>query len=180
MNTRLICFVIVVLVASISSASAQSDIGVSGSALLAIQPIDDTYVGEPYLSEGIGGIGPGFAAGANVITSSGFAIATEYTTAIFEKEISGRTVLGGFPLEHVPATTRLRDSYLNIMLGYATSGTTRVLLLGGLSARLGLTTINGADAEEFNNSSEDKMWPLTGGIDIIHPLTSRVQFLIGG
>lgn len=179
MTTRLITAGLIALLLTATDATAQADVGVSGSGLISIQPIDDAYVGEPYLSAGVGGIAPGFGAGANVITPNGFVIATEYTTAVYEKEHSGRTVLGGFPLEHVLATTRLRDSYLSVLLGYATSGTTRLILLGGMSARLGLTTINGDDAEEFN-SGEDKMWPLTGGIDIVRPLASRVQLLISG
>ena len=180
MSTRLVCsaFLIATAIGTIN-AHAQTEVGITAAALASFQPIDDTYVGEPYLSEGVGGIGPGFSAGVNVITASGFAIATEYTTAFYEKEHSGRTVLGGFPLEHVLATTRLRDSYLSVLLGFATSGTTRVVLLGGMSARLGLTTINGEDAERFE-SGDDEVWPFTGGIDIVRPLASRAQLLISG
>ena len=179
MRVRLICVALINCMLMASNALAQTDVGVAGSAVIAIQPIDDSYVGEPYLSEGVGGIAPGFGASVSVITPSGFVIATDCTTAVYTKEHSGRTVLGGFPLEHVLATTRLRDAYLSVLLGYATSGTTRVLLLGGLSARLWLTTINGADAEEFS-SGDDRRWPFTGGIDLVRPITSRVQFLIGG
>ena len=162
-----------------SLAYAQVDLGVTPAAIISVQPIDDSYVGEPYLSKGVGGIAPGFAAGVNVIAASGFVIATEYTSACYETEHSGRTVLGGFPLEHVLATTRFRDSYLSVLLGYATSGSTRLVFLGGMSARLGLTTINGRDAEEFT-SDEDEMWPLTGGIDVVRPLAARAQFVISG
>jgi hypothetical protein len=151
MNTRLVCSALLIAaVIGPSDAHAQADVGIMTAALASVQPIDDAYVGSPYLSEGVGGIGPGFGVGVNVITSSGLVIATEYTTAVFETQHSGRTVLGGFPLEHVVATTRLRDSYLSVLLGYATSGTTRIVLLGGMSARLGLTTINGEDAEQFD------------------------------
>ena len=180
MKFRPVCvaFVLATVIGGIN-AHAQTDAGITAAALLSFQPIDDAYVGEPYLSEGVGGIGPGFGAGVNVITSSGFVVATEYTTAYYKKEHSGRAVLGGFPLEHVLATTRLRDSYLSAMLGYATKGTTRLVFFGGLSARLGLTTINGEDAERFQGE-DDEMWPVTGGMDIVRPIASRAQFVITG
>src|SRR5690348_14479376 len=57
------------------------DIGISGVGLLSVQPIDDTYVGGPYLNAGIGGFGPGFGAAINVIASNGFVTAGELTTA---------------------------------------------------------------------------------------------------
>jgi hypothetical protein len=106
------------------------DAGISGVGLVSFQPIDDSYVGGPYLSEGIGGIAPGFGAGFNIIMPAGFVIGTEYTTAFYEQEQSGRLVLGGYPLESIPATTRLRDSLLHVMTGYATDGDTRVVFLG--------------------------------------------------
>ena len=179
MTVRLIYLAIGILVLSVTDAAAQADVGISGSALLSIQPVDDAYVGDPYLSEGVGGLAPAFGAGVNVITARGFVFAAEYTTAFYEKEHSGRTVLGGFPLEHVLATTKLRDPYLNVLLGYATPGTTRILLLGGMSARFSRTRINGDDAEAFS-SDDDEMWPLTGGVDVVRPIASRAQFLITG
>ena len=180
MKFRLVCsaFLLVTVIGTIN-AQAQTDAGITGAALVSLQPIDDAYVGEPYLSEGVGGIGPGFGAGVNVITSNGFVVGAEYSSAFYEKEHSGRTVLGGFPLEHVLATTKLRDAYLSVLLGYATSGTTRLVFLGGMSARLGLTTINGEDAEQFS-SSDNEMWPVTGGIDVVRPMSSRAQLVISG
>jgi len=158
---------------------AQAEVGVGGSALISIQPIDDAYVGDPYLSAGIGGLGPGFAIGANAITRSGFSAAFEYTTAWFERRQTGRLVRGPFPLESVPATTRLRDSLVSVLAGYAIGRSTRVMLLAGISVRLDRPTIDGVEAEKYD-SDEGVLPAITGGVDVLHPLSSRVQFVING
>ena len=158
------------------------DAGVSFVGLASIQPVDDSYVGDPYLSEGIGGVAPGFGVGANVIWSSGFVIAGEYTTARFEQIQSGRLVLGGFPAESIPATTKLRDSLVSGLAGYATApGSTRLLMLGGLSLPLDLPTVNGVERENFETADENT-FPLilTGGIDVIRSLGARVSLTFGG
>ena len=179
MNTRLVgCALGLVIVIS-TNANAQVDVGITPSALVSFQPIDDAYVGSPYLSEGIGGIGPGLSGGFNIIGAKGFVIGAEYTTAWFEQEQSGRLVLGGFPLESIPATTKLRDSMLSILAGYATSGSTRIVFLGGVGARLDRTTIDGVEQEKYDND-EGEMLPLTGGVDWLRPLSSRAQLVISG
>jgi len=168
----------VLLAATVAGAEAQgTDIGISGVGLLAIQPVDDAYVGGPYLSEGIGGVAPGFGAGVSVITPGGFAIATEYTTAFFEQEQSGRLVLGPYPLEGLPATTRLRDSLLHVMAGYATEGATRLVVLGGVSFTLDRATIDGVEADEYDTDPASPM-AFTGGIDLLQRLAERTDLLI--
>jgi hypothetical protein len=162
-----------------SSFAQGVDAGISGVGLLSIQPIDDAYVGGPYLSEGIGGVAPGFGAGFNVITPGGFVIATEYTTAFYEQEQSGRLVLGGFPLEGVAATTRLRDSLLHLMAGYATKGATRTVFIGGVSFKLDRATINDAEAEEYETDPASSV-AFTGGIDVLHRLSDRTELQITG
>ena len=96
-----------------------TDAGITFVGLASIQPIDDAYVGGPYLSEGIGGVAPGFGVGGSVTLSNGFTFAAEYTTARFKQVQSGRLVLGGFPNEGIPATTQLHDSLLSGLIGYA-------------------------------------------------------------
>jgi hypothetical protein len=71
-----------------------TDIGISGVGLVSIQPIDDAYVGSPYLSEGIGGFGPGFGAALNVIAPNGVVVVGEFSTARYSEELSGRLVEG--------------------------------------------------------------------------------------
>ena len=155
------------------------DIGISGVGLLSFQPIDDGYVGSPYLSEGIGGIGPGFGAGFNVSMPGGFAIETEYTTAFYEQEQSGRLVRGGFPLESIPATTRMRDSLLHVMAGYVTKGATRTAFLGGVTFKLDRATIDDIEAEEYETDPASPL-AFTGGIDLLHRIAERADLLLTG
>jgi hypothetical protein len=178
MSTRLVNALLISFAFFATDAFAQ-DLGIAGSGLISIQPIDDGYVGGPYLSEGIGGFGPGFGASASVIAGNGFAATFEYTTAWYEQEQSGRLVRGPFPLEGIPATTQLKDSLVSVLAGYATGGSTKVVMQGGISFRLNRPTIDGVDAERYDND-EDVMPALTGGIDLIHPFESRVQLLITG
>jgi hypothetical protein len=161
-----------------NTAAAQTDVGVSASALVSMQPIDDSYVGGPYLSDGIGGFGPGASAGISILASSGLVLAGEFSTARFEKEQAGRLVRGGYPLEDVPATTRLHDSLLSAFIGYATRGSPRVVLLGGISARLDRPTIDDVEAEQYEND-EGVAPAFTGGVDVLAPLSSRAQLVIG-
>jgi hypothetical protein len=183
MKRSLICVVIVMTSGLLPHRSfAQgTDVGISGVGLLSVQPIDDSYVGSPYLSEGIGGIAPGFGAGLGVIFSSGLVVAGEYSTARFEREQYGRLVGGGFPNDGIPHTTRLHDSLVSGLIGYATSGAdTRVVVLGGLSAKLDNPTINDEPREPYE--SEDKKGlpvVLTGGVDLFHALGSRASLVIG-
>jgi hypothetical protein len=168
------------LIATAGGARAQNaDVGISGAGLLSSQPIDDAYVGGPYLSEGIGGVAPGFGAGFNIVMPAGFVIAAEYTTAFYEQEQSGRLVLGGFPLEGIPATTRLRDSLLHVMAGYATKGATRTVFLGGVSFKLDRATINDVEADEYDTDPASPL-AFTGGIDLLHRLAERTDLLITG
>ena len=41
------------------SSPRETDLVVSVSALAAVQPVDDAYVGQPYLDKGLAGMGPG-------------------------------------------------------------------------------------------------------------------------
>jgi hypothetical protein len=177
--SRQVIFPIVTALLLVSVDAAAQDIGISGSALLSIQPIDNAYVGDPYLSEGIGGLGPGFGATATLIAGNGFAVGFEYTTAWYEQEQSGRLVRGYFPLESVPATTRLRDSLLSFLAGYATGGSTRVVFLGGLSLRRNRPTMDDVELEDYEND-EDVLPAITGGVDLFHPLSSHVQLVVTG
>ena len=121
------------------------DVGISGVDLASIQPRDDTYIGGPYLNEGLGGDGSGFGAGVSAITPGGFVAAGEFTTARFELQQAGRLVGGSGMGEGVAHTSRLQDSLLSGLIGYAMSaGRTRVLFLGGISAKLDSPTVERA------------------------------------
>lgn len=158
-----------------------ADIGISGVGLLAVQPVDDAYVGGPYLSEGIGGFAPGFGAGLSIIAPGGLVVAAEWSTARFEQQQSGRLVGGAFPNETVPHTTRLHDSLLSGLVGHAWSaGTTRVVILGGVSAKLDEPTINGEPREPFEVEPDVFPFIPTGGVDVLKSLNSRTAFIVGG
>jgi hypothetical protein len=182
MNLRVAAGALLIAAVVSTDALAQVEIGVSASGLISIQPIDESYVGGPYLSEGIGGFGPAFGAGASVITRSGIVVLAEYTTARYEQEQSGRLVRGGFPLETIPATTKMRDSLFSVLAGYATSGPTRVMFLFGLSSRLDRATIEDIEADNYRDYGiEEKPLPvLTGGVTLLRPLSSRTQLVING
>jgi len=170
-----------VAVTAVAAAAQGTDVGIRGVGLLSIQPVDEAYVGSPYLSEGIGGLAPGFGAGVNIVTSSGFVVAGEFTTARFTQEQSGRLVEGcSGPSPCVQHTTELHDSLLSGLVGYAWSnGNTRVMLLGGASARLDEPTVDGEPREPFEVG--DELFPLvpTGGIDVLQSLNSRTAVTFG-
>jgi hypothetical protein len=159
------------------SLAQNTDVGFSGSGLISIQPVDDAYVGGPYLNEGIGGAGFGFGAGINVITPVGFVAAVEYSTARFEQEQYGRLVGGGYATEAVPHTTRLHDSLLTVLGGVALgAGPTRVVVQGGLSAKLDSPTVNG-EPREASEVNRDQGLPFvpTGGLDLLRSLSPRAS-----
>jgi hypothetical protein len=167
---------------SVESFAQGIDIGISGVGLASVQPINDAYVGGPYLSEGIGGIGPGFGAGLHAILPNRLVMAAEYATARFEQVQYGRLVSGGFPNESVPRTTRLRDSLLSGLVGYATApGRRRAQFVGGISLRLDDPTIDGVPREELDVEPENRLRVgLTGGADLLQQLGSRAALVIGG
>jgi hypothetical protein len=158
--------------------SQTTDAGITVVGLASFQPVDDSYVGGPYLSEGLGGVAAGFGIGGDVIFPNGLALAVEYSTARFEQEQSGRLVVG----EGVPATSTLHDSLVSGLIGYATTSEhTRLLVLGGLSATLDSPTVNGVERDDVDPDGSD-VFPLvlTGGIDFRHAFNARVAFLAGG
>ena len=178
MNTRLIWVASLLVSLAAVDADAQTEVGMMPVALVSFQAIDDAYVGSPYLSEGLGGLAPGFGVGFNVIAPNHFVFGVEYASASFEKVQYGRLVRGGFPLEGIPATTRLRDSLVSFLAGYATTGSLRVIVVGGLSARLDRTTIDDQEQEKYDFDEEGSLPPLTGGIDVLRSLASRTDLLL--
>jgi hypothetical protein len=152
------------------------DAGISGAALVSFQPSDDSYVGGPYLSEGLGGLAPGFGAAVNVITLGGFVVAGEISTARFERQQSGRLVGGPGINEGAPHTSRLHDTLLSGFIGYATPpGATRTLFLGGIGKLLDSPTVDGVDRESTSSAIV-----LTGGVDVWRTLGARSSLVVSG
>src|SRR5678810_820873 len=101
-------------------AFAQPDVGIAIEGLISIQPINDTWVGSPYLDVGIGGIEPGVAGGVNVIFDNGFTVMGEVsTTTAFEQFQQGRLIWPNIDAFHSGSgTTRLRDTLFSGVVGY--------------------------------------------------------------
>jgi len=181
---RLLGFVLIAGVAAVpvESQAQGVDVGIAGRALLSIQPVDDTFVGGPYLNEGIGGIAPGFSAGIEVVFSNGFVLSGEYTTARFEREQHGRLVSGGVRTEAVPHTTRLRDSLISALAGYSTArGALRAQFLVGVSARLDRPTIDGVPRDDGPDTAANSVLPLvvSGGVDVVRWVGTRAALVLG-
>lgn len=159
-------------------ATAQAvDVGISGTGLLSFQPVDDFYVGGPYLSQGAGGVAPGFGVGVNAMFPAGLVVAGELTMAFFAVEQSGRLVPGPRPpgpggsSVGGSGTTHLHDTLLSVMLGYAQrTGGTHALFLVGAAALLDDPSTNGTTSEH------DTHFPiLTGGVDVIRSLSPQLS-----
>jgi hypothetical protein len=156
---------------------AQSvNVGLSGAGLVSVQPSDDSYVGGPYLSEGLGGLAPGFGAGFNVIAGGGFVVAAELTAARFELQQSGRLVGGPGINEGAPHTSRLHDTLLSGFIGYATPpGATRTLFLAGMGTLLDSPTVDGVDRESTSSAVV-----LSGGVEVWRALGARTSLVVSG
>ena len=177
---------IALLIATAAGARAQTDIGIAIAGLVSLQPVNDSWVGSPYLDEGIGGWRPGLALGASLITDHGFAFIGELsTTAAFEQFQTGRLIWANTDRlsREGSATTRLRDTLISGLVGYASSTPTRrVLFAGGLSyvhTTLMEDDLVVEDQTEFGLEGK-RRFALTGGIDILQRLSSRVALVIGG
>jgi hypothetical protein len=159
-----------------------TDVGISGVGLVSVQPIDEAYVGSPYLNEGIGGWGPGFGAALNVIAPNGFAVMGEFTTARYSQEQEGRLIEGcTLSTPCLPHATTLHDSILSGLVGYVhTDGRTRVQFVGGIGARLDSPEIDG-EPRESSETNHDRGMPfvVTGGFDVMHSLSARGALVFG-
>lgn len=177
---------IALLIATAAGARAQSDVGIAIAGLVSLQPVNHSWVGSPYLDKGIGGWRPGLAIGANLITDHGFALIGELsTTAAFEQFQTGRLIWANTDRlsREGSATTRLRDTLISGLVGYASStATPRVVFAGGLSyvhTTLTEDDLVVEDQTEFGLEGK-RRFALTGGIDIFQRLSSRVALVIGG
>jgi hypothetical protein len=167
------------------TAQAQTDAGISIAGIVSLQPVDDSWVGSPYLDEGVGGIQPGIAAGVDIVFANGLVVLGEFsTTRTFEQFQSGRLV--GFNNDNLSregsATARLRDTLIHALAGYAASGgSSRVTFAGGISGVLTTLTQEGVpvDESDFEPALEGRRYfALTGGIDFQQQLSSRASLLI--
>ena len=183
---RAFSLALTLLLATAAGARAQTEVGIAITGLVSLQPVNDSWVGSPYLDEGIGGWRPGLAIGANLITDHGFALIGELsTTAAFEQFQTGRLIWANTDRlsREGSATTRLRDTLISGLVGYASSTPTRrVVFAGGLSyvhTMLMEDDLVVEDQTEFGLEGK-RRFALTGGIDFLQRLSSRVALVIGG
>ena len=171
-----VCFALSWVCPLPQSASAQSvDVGITVNGLASIQPIDDSFVGDPYLNEGIGGLGPGFGVGASVLVAKGLMVAVEFSTARFTREQFGRLV----PAADDLSTTTLHDSLLSFLGGWwRTRGDTRVHVVGGLAALLDLPTVDGFEIDIPDTDAAALPFAPTGGVDVHHLLSARAALFV--
>lgn len=151
------------------------DVGVSGVALLSIQPRDDTFTTGPYLNEGQGGFGPAWGAGLSVIAPARFAVVGEFTTAQFQMVQAGRLISGFGADELADRISEWRDSLLSGLVGYVHpwGNHTRLLYLGGVSMRTGELRIDG----EVKDVDTSKVG-VTGGVDVLRMFGTRSALVI--
>jgi len=152
-----------------------------------MQPVDDDWVGNPYLDEGIGGQAPGIAAGVSVFAGNGFAVIGEVsTTRAFEQFQQGRLVSANRNnlSSEGSATAHLRDTLVSGLVGYATSNRTqRVAMVGGISGVITTLEQDGVavDDHPFDASGFEgrRRYAPTGGVDYLRRLSPRASLLIG-
>ena len=165
---------------------AQTDAGIAVEGLLSIQPINDEWLGSPYLDGGVGGQTAGIAIGAGVVTANGFALIGELsTTQQFEQFQTGRLVWANrnsFSNEG-SATTHLRDTLISGLAGYAVSTRTqRVVFAGGLSYVHTTLMQDDLDVEDQVGDvglEGKRRFALTGGVDVLQQLSMRVSLIVG-
>ena len=166
-------------------AFAQTDVGIAIEGLISIQPINDTWVGSPYLDVGIGGIEPGVAGGVNVIFDNGFTVMGEVsTTTAFEQFQQGRLIWPNTDAFHSGSgTTRLRDTLFSGVVGYTTAkGSQRTSFVGGISGVMTTLTEDEVVVEEQSEFGLDgrRRYAITGGIDFLQRVSPSLSIVVGG
>ena len=168
--------VVVALLAASTPVAAQSPastksgdvkVALTVVGLASIQPVDGTYVSPaaPYLDVGLGGVGPGLAAGLDLFTAGRFSAAFEVSTASISAVQNGRLV-GGH------AEGRLQDTLVSALAG-VTTDSRAIRVLAGLSGRIGTPTLNGAAVTDPGAQP----LALTLGFDAAHPVGARIAIV---
>ena len=164
-------------VAQAQSGSSAVSVGISAVGVASMQPVDDAYVGSPYLRPGLGGVAPGISVGLNVGVRQ-FTTIVEFSTAAIEGEQEGRLVGGR-------ATGRVRDSLLTALIG-GVAGWARgsVGVLAGISRHYGTPTLDGIPIDSpsaFVNGDNDlQRFAFTSGVDVLQTLRGRTALLVNG
>lgn len=167
MRTRLVSSLFIALLFIATNAAAQASVGLDLAGLVSIQPIDESWVGSPYLDKGLGGVGPGLSGGIHAAMANGFTFGAEFSTAFFSEEQQGRLISG--PREGVIETHTLHDAMVAGVAGYShADGNTGIRYLFGAGALL-------SDGEKV-----EKTFVPTGGIDVLQRVSPRISLLFTG
>jgi hypothetical protein len=177
---------LVVLVGSASDVHAQAtavpgsgglEVSVAMQGLLSAQPASDSFVGPPYLDNGLGGTTPGVAIGLTGVTRRRIALALEFSsTNDLEVEQRGRLVEG-------QAVGRLRDTLFSLLAGYSVRGSlqTRVDALAGISLSAGTPSIDGVPINQRASGAAaeegDGRVAFTAGLDVARRAGARVSIV---
>lgn len=148
------------------------EVAITIQGLASVQPVDDSYVGSPYLDKGLGGVGPGVAIGLNVAARRRLAFAIEFSTATMEVTQSGRLVSG-------TAVGQLRDSLFSFLAGASawSSANAEVVALAGLSLAPGTPTQNGVPIDAWDDPAAREgggSIAFSGGVNVTRRVGRRV------
>ena len=156
---------IIALLFVANEAAAQTDVAIDLVGLVSIQPVDESWVGMPYLDVGLGGIGPGFGIAGHAVMSNGFTVGAEFSMAFFSELQEGRLISGS--RLGVFEVNTLHDALLSGVAGYTQrSGNTAVRYLAG-----------GGTLLSDRSKSHGPIVP-TGGIDVVHGLSNRAALVV--
>jgi hypothetical protein len=181
--TRRLIFILLLCAIPARATAQRNEAAVSGIGVVALHLPDNRYEGGPYLNEAMGGVAPGVGVGIHFIERSGLMLAAEYSMSFLSREQRGRLVPG--PRPPTPdgsfvggsVTTKLRDSLLSGLVGYAIrrSGQTRAIVLFGLALRLDDPRIDHTTGDTVVDAEDDSRFALTGGFDVLRPLSPRLS-----
>ena len=167
MGTRLIRSAAIAVLVVATDAAAQTDVGLNAVGLVSIQPVDESWVGMPYLNEGLGGIGPGLGTGIHAVKANGFTFGAEVSIAFFSAEQEGRLISGS--TTGITEVNTLHDALLTGLAGYSQRhGNTEVRYLAGAGTLLS------------DQSKADFPFVPTAGIDVVQSVSGPIAVLITG
>ena len=121
-----------------------------------VHPVDDTYVGHPYLDHGLGGVGPGMALMVDLVTPTGATFLAEVSAANVEVFQTGRLVdgrdtgVGG-------AIGRLRDPMVSVLGGFTFGRAAAAMsLVGGAAYADTVPSQDGRRIDRFDDPAVEE------------------------
>jgi len=180
----LLALALVLLAATSSSAQGPAtakrpSVNLSVLGLASIHPVDDAYVGGPYLDRGLGGVGPGAAVMVDLVGPTGPTLAVEFSAANVDVFQTGRLV-GGQDTGAGGATGRLRDPMLSILGGFTFGRTTTTTVVVGPGYVDAVPTQDGERIDRFDDPAVEEgagQIAVGGGLHSRRALGHRVSLV---